>query len=840
MTAYRWLWTAAVAFLMFGGEQSMCEAQSDRHRHLEPWADNTDPTDVPRQHVEGIVAGRHEYTVTQGGTMDGRNCCSPMGVGMNVEGALEQTWESNRMVRMENVGDTDVVNPWLSNGRNLFRTVDEIVNAAITPSMSDSEKAKAIWFQECRYRYHFDSGESTDPVKVYNVYGYYTCGANATHLTGLWRHAGLKVSPSAGTIGHTTSRVFFDDRWHFLDGDQHSLFLLRDNKTVADDQDLVRDHDLIKRAHTMGIMLTDVRRLDESFAASFAAEAVVSGNRNCRHGTTMNMTLRPGEALVWRWGYLSPLKLFGSRTLRYPYTICNGLWEYRPDLSGGLWRKGAVSAENVKSGPDGLSAEEGKDATIIWAVQTPYLVVGGRLEREDTGAQFELSFDDKSWQKVDGTNLDSLFPPTGAPPRYSYRLRCQLSGAARLKRLAIINDLQMAPLVLPGMTVGENKFTYTDETEGKRSVRITHEWVERSASRPPQAAPAPVAPADGGESDGTDIVFQWKEATDADGDRITDYHFELSDRPDMRWPLSTNFYKLITRTKDKGKAQYTLPYVGLLTPGTKYYWHVRAKDEKGVWGPWSETWSFTARGAAYPLDVTLDYDKDKRHGVLKWKPNPVGRRPASYRIYGSDERGFSISDEPYRVTLGASKELTSPFPSNFIAETTATQLAVLGAEIDLPAANKTYYRVVAVDSKGKLSGPSDYAAAPRPVIYSRPVATATVGAAYRCEVKATRSLGDLRNRVVGGNLTNSFWDIEHPVYVLERGPRWLRIDKDTGLLSGTPDAAGKADVIVTATTDREVRELDMGALGWGQEKLVGTSIERVGTDTQRFTIDVGK
>ena len=43
------------------------------------------------------------------------------------------------------------------------------------------------------------------------------------------------------------------------------------------------------------------------------------------------------------------------------------------------------------------------------------------------------------------------------------------------------------------------------------------------------------------------------------------------------------------------KPQYTLSEPGLLTPDTKYYWHVRAMDAKGVWGPWSRTFSFTAR-----------------------------------------------------------------------------------------------------------------------------------------------------------------------------------------------------------------------------------------------------
>jgi len=75
-----------------------------------------------------------------------------------------------------------------------------------------------------------------------------------------------------------------------------------------------------------------------------------------------------------------------------------------------------------------------------------------------------------------------------------------------------------------------------------------------------------------------------------------------------------SFYKLISRTadaikekdKDTGQeriavqARYTLPQPGLLTPESRYYWHVRAMDEQGVWGPWSKTWSFTAHGPAQP------------------------------------------------------------------------------------------------------------------------------------------------------------------------------------------------------------------------------------------------
>ncbi len=189
---------------------------------LRPWSTDTHSSDVKRMHVEEITSGRHRYKVTQAGTMDGRNCRLPMGCGIAREGALLQTWDSNREVRMENVGENDLVNPWLSNERNTFRSVDEIVASAVTPGMTDSEKAFALWFQEIQYRHHSggDNNELLDPVKVFNIYGYNTCGNDSIALATLWRAAGLKAAP-ARALGHCISQAFYDGRWHFYDGDMH-------------------------------------------------------------------------------------------------------------------------------------------------------------------------------------------------------------------------------------------------------------------------------------------------------------------------------------------------------------------------------------------------------------------------------------------------------------------------------------------------------------------------------------------------------------------------------------------------------------------------------------------
>jgi hypothetical protein len=812
-------------------------ATSGSPEALAPWGSNRSPADVPKRHVEEIAAGRHVYVIRHGGTMDGTNCRSPLGVGMMDGPAVEQTWESNRAVRLENVGETDLINPWLSNGRNAFRTLDEIVARAVQPGMTDREKALALWFQEIRHRYHWagDNAELGDPVKVFNVYGHNTCGNDSICLAGLWRRAGMKVTP-ARLVGHCVSQAFFDGRWNLFDGDMHCMYLLRDNQTVAAEQDLVRDHDLIKRSHTQGILNPDKRANDEWEASIYVFEGKPAGDRDCTAGTSMNMRLRPSEAITWRWGHTDPVKYHGPDKPRYPDTICNGLWEYRPDFSRELWRKGTASAVGIQASGGEVTAEEGQTGAVVWILRSPYVFVGGKLEVVGNGLKFSLSWDGKTWMET-GPDLGRFFPPDG-PARYEYRLRCELGSSARLKRLGIVNDVQMAPLALPAMSVGDNEFVYTDQSARGRKVRITHEWVERSVSRPPEAPPAPAFPPDGGEAEGTDLVFRWTPARDPDGDRIDDYHFELSDRQDMKWPLSTNFYKLISKTADRGKCQYTLPHGGLLAPNRTYYWRVRAKDEKGVWGPWSSIWGFTPRGPSSPADVTLAVDPDLGSGLLRWKPNQAARQPIKYRIYGSDEKGFTVSDEPFKVTVGVSKGIPSTRPSNFVTEVAATEVAVIGAQVTLPNANRAYYRVVAVDEKGNRSGPSDFAEAPRPIFCSRPVVTAKVGLEYRYPLSAIRSLGDLRTRVVGGRETINFWDIETPRFVVRQGPAWLKINESTGLLSGIPDSPGKVAVIVTARIDREVRKLDERALSWGLEKTISTATRRIGVTSQKFTIEV--
>ena len=58
----------------------------------EPWASNTDSTDVPRSYVQDVTTAPFAYNITQGGTIDGKMCATLPGVWE----PYEQTWESNR------------------------------------------------------------------------------------------------------------------------------------------------------------------------------------------------------------------------------------------------------------------------------------------------------------------------------------------------------------------------------------------------------------------------------------------------------------------------------------------------------------------------------------------------------------------------------------------------------------------------------------------------------------------------------------------------------------------------------------------------------------------------
>src|SRR4030043_1609412 len=133
----------------------------------------------------------------------------------------------------------------------------------------------------------------------------------------VWRQT-KSYSPSLSSNDTATTEIYtlslhdaLPISWHFYDGDMHSVFLLRDNQTVAGEQGIVRDHDLIERTHSKGILFPDTWWSEPEMCSMYFFEGPVAGERSGKSDTTMNMILRPGEAITWRWGQLRPLKYHG-------------------------------------------------------------------------------------------------------------------------------------------------------------------------------------------------------------------------------------------------------------------------------------------------------------------------------------------------------------------------------------------------------------------------------------------------------------------------------------------------------------------------------------------------
>lgn len=775
--------------------------------------------DVSRHHSETVTISRHDYHLPLGGTVDAENTRDPI-----VYGAWQQGFQPMRSVRMENIGDIDVVNPWIIvNDKRDWRSTSSIVAEALRSfgdptTMNEADKARCLWEFVRRHRFHATTGdfEVRDPVKMFNVYGYSLCGDNASILMDLWRVAGLK-SRRGFPIGHCVAEVWYGGGWHLFDADLSAFYLDRDNETVVGEKSVVHDHELIKRTGA-----------DEYVGALYNYGGTHTGEFASHATRKLNLALRPGEALEWRWGHIGKhyyarkpvlydikaakeLSVWGAAAWA---TLSNGKWTYVPRMRSQTVPSG-VTARNIRWSSDRMepaacAASAAEVASLVWKIDTPYVIVGGQVTADvrcegNSRCDWAISFDGTLWQPIAvealddkggrRANLDSFFAESGIAA-YSYYLRAEFraeSEATRagLDRITIENDLQMAVLSMPALERGDNLVRYTDQTVAPHSVRIDFDYLERSVATP--APPTrPNHPLDGKEVEGTALIFRWEPANAPAGERIVDYHFQLGNEPSLRWALAPSF-----EGQTKGTAEFSIGRAGRLTPGKRYYWRVRAKSDQGVWSSWGQTWSFVPQGPALPTNVRFEA-RDPDLLTLAWDLAPEGRRPVGFRIYASDEKGFSVSDVAYEIAAGNQREeglypgrKSATFPPNFLLATSKNEMAIRPTH--------AFFRVVAIDENGNRSAASAYASAPRPFIHTDPPRIAQAGASFHYEPKTIASIGDLTYRDFGegAHYQSAFWDAEQPRYSFEpeyprcgnRTADWLNLDPVTGRITGKPQAA---------------------------------------------------
>ncbi|MFC2076136.1 transglutaminase-like domain-containing protein [candidate division KSB1 bacterium] len=356
----------------------------------------------------------------------------------------------------------------------------------------------------------------------------------------------------------------------------------------------------------------------------------------------MAMTIRPDEKLIRNWkggnkfyNYKRYLKMYENdpETHSWPIRRGDGQIIWTPDLTRPDARNAAEDDYNVLWGGDNAS----KPAVYVknkqggvwdvasfvdFAIKTPYTITGGKLKakvhRAAAGEWDRLSLvvssDKIGWERQNlwraprgatgdidvDVDLDEHLYPTGMRGKHNVQARFQFTTDENNKpatqtgveSLSMTADIQCAPNSLPALALGKNVIRYRDETPGPHKVKITHVWRELNDTHPPEAPAKAVYPKDGATVKGRAPKFKWAASKDADkGDKITDYYINISFDPQCRWPISTT---LLTET-GSDKAEWQLPD-GWLNPNTTYYWTVKAKDSKGIWGKWSKPFRFKTGG----------------------------------------------------------------------------------------------------------------------------------------------------------------------------------------------------------------------------------------------------
>ena len=598
---------------------------------------------APREHVEEVTSSEFQYQLTMGGTLDEFNtACYPETYGMCTR--LDNKFQPNEYLVIENVGPTDVFDPRIVvNGRRNWWSADDILATLFKPGMSDAEKAIAIWAftgsndVQCHennrrvgpyypdHRSHPSRNtfqERANPVKAANCYYCSGCQLGAANCVALLRHAGIParavwMCPRDQYEIHCVAEAWYDGGWHLFDPERRSFYLDSDNTAVASYETLHKNPALAARTHDGGFAARPGKLTHAENYERFYPPPVMPVEP---WTSTMAMTLRPGEKFVWRWDHAGKFRLGQNPRNRNfePYRLANGKMIYQPDLTAPGFRNGILSERNLTAAfEDGRSPAvhpqvPGETAFVSYRLKTPYPIVGGvvggkfRRRTEDDTCKIYLSVGDSDWTEIwsaDETGdferylaVDALLDVKLEPPRYECCVKYEFSAGqsvadAGLEGVYLEFDVQMASTSLPSLSVGTNEVVFRSASTGPQAVRITHGWKESSATRPPHAPAAAIAPTDRAEiGDGALRKLAWQAAEDPEGQPIADYHIQVSPREDMLHPISPNFDRLTF----SAAPAWEVPQ-GWFVPGRKYYWRVRARDPWGAWSGWSPVWRFTIR-----------------------------------------------------------------------------------------------------------------------------------------------------------------------------------------------------------------------------------------------------
>lgn len=751
-------------------------------------------------------------TILLNGTLDGVSTYSELNYESLYDCNYYRAFEPMKSITISNKGNFTIKSPrFMINNKGNWFDYNSWTHEIFQNSNSEVEIVLDLWkfLKENRVHQNPSGWNSYIDYNMLICYGYGTCDNVTWMAIQALRHIGYKANYSF-MVHHTVADIETPQQNYLLDSDLEVFYLNGDNNKLLGYSEVLFDKYFIFRTHHFGKSVKYDKNRDKWVSRTYYKNypigvfpfknALKLSSEIGRSPYDFN--LRPGETINYSWDDAVKYVHFDGKDTILPssfqkYILANGKYTFNNNFKTDSLSVLFDSYKNLRY--DSITVKSGLIATsdsafLIVSIKSPFPIIDAYLKgeffQESINDSIEIfwSNDNINYTKIavnkrigdyiDSLNLQHNFSymnhhyTTPYPIAYNYYIKVLFHKSTNdlqigINSLFIENIFQLNRRFLPTLIKGINSINYQDynESEAQRNIEIIIDWQETDENIPPIVGDNPIFPSNYALIDSLNFGFSWNDSYDIDGDSIVDYEFFLSDRIDMKYPLSPNFNLYTSSFGNGNQAYFKAKENGWLNDGQIYYWKVRAKDSRGAWGEWSPIWSFTPKGVMRPVNLNYELSNDKL--ILSWNRNPKGKQPDYYKLYASDEDNGFVPDS-----------------SNLIATLHDSIYQINYRDI---GPLKSFYRISACTSDSQESLCSDYVSLPYPWLFYN---LKTISPAKHFSMKF-----DVNNKYHPVFYYKEDTIFNNPNITVDTIPPWLTFKNNT--IEGIPDytVARKANYI---------------------------------------------
>ena len=628
-------------------------------------------------------------------------------------------FENNLSMTLENASGALIRNPVLEiNGKRFLYTFRDLVNDIPLQGLAtidDTIKAIQRYLADNFLHWTTSSNKGTwtiNPLRTLNVFGAGLCDLNASVFTAVLHYLGYDVSVFS-VPSHTIGLLRQNGRTLVLDGDMRVFYDDRKNRSLVNLEQMWNDHDLVRRQHHGGMSQGEFEM--DSTVALFHTPRQGFWTAAMSAEDSMTLRLRPHEKFTFTWNTQAGKYQFYH--VYYPLnppppTYSQGYQEYCPVFSASWFQFVAettnVAIDGLPEAPRLVAADSSRPASFVINNPNPYAIVESRVvisyQKVDSLSTLTLSFtkdslegfttaytsrNDQTGFISDTVDLTQLIQPIGTPITNDFLLKfawdSQTSQGIAIDSFKVLSGFQLNPNVLPALRVGSNTVRLMSSDGAPfQGLVYTHSFCEVDSLAVPPPVTQPIFPPNGAQIGSSQFEFSWQPPPGLPPGQMSDCQIEVSDRSDFRFPVSSVFRKVTSQAGWDHPTWWRIPLPGLLSPNTRYYWHVCVRSIYGVYSDWSPAWSFEVRIPGIVLNPSITEEGDSV--CVRWDPNPVGVAPAKYVVLASDLRGFSPQD-------------------GHVLDTVMTQFYTIKNTLHM--IGFAYYRIIPIGVDSSIGGASD-------------------------------------------------------------------------------------------------------------------------------------